>query len=235
MILAISLFILVNYLSRQLYLLLGITFFISYSFYNNIKFKILLRLGAVVLGLFLLIGYLKFNSEVAISFAEFSRIAAEIDNENVSVLEATFTEYSSKRYTVLDEMVKHRDSIGYLGMGAYTFRPFLSFFLLEKAGVVKRVPELDSEKKVGTFLIDPYLDYGFFGVIIINALYGVFASRYYKQYKLRNPEAIIKFSIIIFCLSMGMFINYFNTMLIWLGIIANKFLTGGLLEERRSV
>ena len=232
-ILLITLFILVNYLSRQLYLLLGITFLLSYIFYNNIKTKILIRLSFLVVALFLIIGYLKFNSELSISFAEFSRLAAGIENENVSILESTFTEYSSKRYTVLDEMVRTRDDIHYYGFGVYTFRPLLSFFLLEKLGVIVRIQDLDSERKVGTFLIDPYLDFGLFGVVIINSLYGVFASRYYKQYILRNPEAIIKFSIIIFCLLMGMFINYFNTMLIWLGLIMNKFLLSGFEKNKQ--
>lgn len=225
---ALTIFILVNYLSRQLYLLLGITIYMSYSFYNHIKTKILVRSVLLVLGLFLFVGYLKFNSELSVSFAEFSRIAAGIDNDKVSIFEATFTEYSSKRFTSLNDMVVFRDEIDYYGFGMYTFRPLLSFFLLEKIGVVSRIPRLDSDLNVGTYAVDPYLDFGIIGVIVLNAFYGFLASRYYLQYKENRPEAIIKYSIIIFCIIMGMFINYFNTMLIWLGLIVNKVLIGGL-------
>jgi oligosaccharide repeat unit polymerase len=224
----LTIFILVNYLSRQLYLLLGITLYMSYSFYNTINTKVLIRSLFLVLGLFMFVGYLKFNSEISISFAEFSRIAAGIDNDRVSILEATFTEYSSKRFTSLNDMVVFKDQIGFYGFGMYTFRPLLSFFLLEKIGLISRLPKLDSEMNVGTYAADPYLDYGLIGVILLNAFYGFLASRYYKQYKENRPEAIIKFSIIMFCIIMGMFINYFNTMLIWLGFIFNKILIGGL-------
>jgi oligosaccharide repeat unit polymerase len=232
LLLFITLFILVNYLSRQLYLLLGITFFMSYSYYSYVNTKKIFYGIIVIVVLFMTIGYLKFNSETSVSFSEFSRLAAGIDNENVTILESTFTEYSSKRYTALDKMVRYRDDINYWGMGIYTFRPFFSFFLLEKTGVVKRIPELDSERNVGTYAIDPYLDYGLIGALIINLFYGYFSARYYKQYKNRYPEAILKFSIIVFCLLMGMFINYFNTMLIWLGIIFNKILIGGLRNNK---
>ena len=228
----LTIFILVNYLSRQLYLLLGITIYMSYSFYNHINTKMLVRVLFLVLGLFLFVGYLKFNSELSVSFAEFSRIAAGIDNDRVSIIEATFTEYSSKRFTSLNEMVIFRDDIGFYGLGMYTFRPLLSFFLLEKLGVVSRLPKLDSDMNVGTYAIDPYLDYGIMGVIVLNAFYGFLASRYYRQYKENRPEAIIKFSIIMFCIIMGMFINYFNTMLIWLGLIFNKILIGGLQSQK---
>jgi oligosaccharide repeat unit polymerase len=232
--LALSLFILVNYLSRQLYLLLGITFFLAYSYYNYVNTKALLRGAVIVVGLFMMIGYLKFNSDLGDTFSDFSRRLAGIENEHVTILESTLTEYSSKRFTALDKMVKYRDSINYYGKGAYTFRPIISFFLLEKLNVVKRKSELDSEVNVGTYAIDPYLDYGFLGVLILNCLYGFSAIRYFKQYNVSYPEAIIKFSIIIFCIFMGMFINYFNTMLIWLGIIFNKILLGGIKNNNKQ-
>ncbi|WP_432712685.1 O-antigen polymerase [Pedobacter sp.] len=229
--LIIALFILVNYLSRQLYLLLGITFFMSYSFYNYVNTKILVRGGLLVIALFMFIGFLKFNTETSISFTEFSRAAAGIQNENVSILESTFTEYSSKRFAALDKMIKFKDDNEYLGFGIYTMRPLVSLFLLEKTGVINRLPELDSEKNVGTYAIDPYLDFGLIGVLIINCIYGFLASRYYKQYHEKHPEAIVKFSIIIFCVLMGMFINYYNTMLIWLGLFFNKIIFGGLKKS----
>ncbi len=229
--LLITLFILVNYLSRQLYLLLGITFFIAYSFFNHVNVKAILRVIIAVFSIFMIVGYLKFNSDVGTTFSEFSRILAGIDNDQVNIFESTLTEYSSKRFTALNKMVIFSDYINYHGFGSYTFRPLLSFFLLEKTGVIERIPDLNSEVNVGTYAIDPYLDFGFLGVIMINALYGFLALRYYKQYKKSYPEAVIKFSIIVFCILMGMFINYFNTMLIWLGILFNKILLGGMQKN----
>jgi len=231
----ISVFILLNYLSKQMYLLFGLSFFMAYSFYNNMKLKSIVQSIFFIVAIFFIAGYLRLNSEMTISASEYFRVVAGINNDKVTLLESIFVEYSSKRFSVLDEMVNYKDAINYFGYGTYTFRPFTSFFFLEKIGIIQRIPELDSERRVGTFLIDPYLDYGFLGVFILNSFYGYLASRYYHQFKERHPEAIVKFTIIIFCLLMGMFVNYFNTMLIWLGFILNKLLIGGLKSIKTSL
>ena len=232
-VLFLSIFILLNYLSKQMYLLFGLSFFVSYSFYNELKLKNLFKAISIIILVFLFLGYLRLDSETTFSAAELYRAYAGIKNENVSVIESFFVLYSSVRFTVLNEMVNFSDEIHYLGSGIYTFRPFTSLFLLEKTGIIQRIPELDSENRVGTFLADPYLDFGFFGVFFLNAFYGFSALRYYRQYKDKYPEAIVKFSIIVFCLLMGMFVNYFNSMLIWLGILFNKFIIGGLVKKSK--
>lgn len=227
----LSCFILLNYLSKQMYLLFGLTFIISYSFYNVLKLKGLFKAVSAVVLVFLFLGYLRIDPKSALSAAELYRAYAGVHNEEVTMIESFFVLYSSVRFTVLNEMVNFSDKIHYLGSGIYTFRPFTSIFLLEKTGVIKRIPELDSESNVGTFLADPYLDFGFLGVLFLNAFYGFIALRYYRQYKNKYPEAIVKFSIIVFCILMGMFVNYFNSMLIWLGILFNKFIIGGMVKK----
>lgn len=227
----LSCFILLNYLSKQMYLLFGLTFIISYSFYNVLKLKGLFKAVSAVVLVFLFLGYLRIDPKSTLSAAELYRAYAGVHNEEVTMIESFFVLYSSVRFTVLNEMVNFSDKIHYLGSGIYTFRPFTSIFLLEKTGVIKRIPELDSESNVGTFLADPYLDFGFLGVLFLNAFYGFIALRYYRQFKDKYPEAIVKFSIIVFCILMGMFVNYFNSMLIWLGILFNKFIIGGMVKK----
>jgi oligosaccharide repeat unit polymerase len=227
----VSCFILLNYLSKQMYLLFGLTFFMSYSFYNALRLKGLFKAAGAVSIVFLFLGYLRIDPKSSLSAAELYRTYAGIQNEEVSMIESFFVLYSSVRFTVLNEMINFSDKIHYLGSGIYTFRPITSLFLLEKIDVIQRIPELDSESRVGTFLADPYLDFGFLGVLFLNAFYGFMALRYYRQYKDKYPEAIVKFSIIVFCILMGMFVNYFNTMLIWLGILFNKFIIGGLVKK----
>lgn len=226
-----TVFILLNYLSKQTYLLLGLTSFMAFSFYNNLNTKNIFRSIAFVFILFSVMGYLRFNSELPISISEYYRAISGIENEDVNIFEAAIVEYSSKRFSVLDDMVNFRDDIGYWGFGSYTFRPLFSLFFLEKFGVIKRIPQLDSESRVGTYLVDPYLDFGFIGVIILNSIYGYLASRYFYQLKDKHPEAIIKFSIIIFCIFMGVFVNFFNTMLVWMGLIFNKLLVGSVKNK----
>lgn len=223
-VLLISLFILMNYLSRQVYLLFGISFFIAYCYYNKVKFSSILKICLLVISLFLSIGFLKFHSPVTDSFSEYMRLIADIDNDEINLLESTFVEYSSKRYVALDLIVEAKDNLEYYGLGIYTFRPLLSLFLLEKFGLVNRIPELDSESLVTTYAADPYLDFGYLGVIVLNFFYGALALGCYQNFKGRKSVAIVSWSIILFCCFMGMFVNYYNTMLIWLGLSFNQFL-----------
>ena len=229
----ISIFILLNYLSKQMYLLFGLSLFVAYTFYNDLKLKNLFKAIISIILTFLLIAYLRLDSETTFSAAELYRAYANIKNENVSVIESFFVLYSSIRFTVLNEMVNFSDKIHYFGNGIYTFRPLTSLLFLEKAGVIQRIPELDSETRVGTFLADPYLDFGLLGVMFLNAFYGFIALRYYRQYKDKYPEATVKISIIVFCILMGMFVNFFNSMLIWLGLLFNKFIIGGLVKKSK--
>jgi oligosaccharide repeat unit polymerase len=234
-ILFISTFILLNYLSKQMYLLFGMSFLVSYSFYNNLKLKNLFKLLISIVLILSLIVYIRLDSESGFSAGELYRAYAGVKNEEVSIVESFFVLYSSIRFSVLNEMIDFSDKIHYFGSGIYTLRPFTSLFLLEKIGVIQRVTELDSEKRVGTFLADPYLDFGYLGVLLLNSLYGFLALRYYRQYRDKYPEAIIKFSIIVFCLLMGVFVNYFNSMLIWLGILLNKLLIGGINSKKMNL
>ena len=227
----LSIFILLNYLSKQLYLICGITFFMAYTFYNTVSFKKIFRIVGFALGIFVALIFLRIDSESSFSAAELYRAYAGIENDELTLLESFFVLYSSIRFTVLDEMINFSDSIHFFGFGIYTFRPILSLFLIEKMGLVQRIPELDSEIKVGTFLADPYLDFGFFGVILLNAFYGFLALRYYRQYHSKRPEAIVKFAIIVFCILMGMFVNYFGSMLVWIGLLFNKIMVGGLVKN----
>ncbi len=223
--------ILLNYLSRQVYLLLALSLIISYSFYTKVNIKSILKIIFIALGLFFTIGYLKFHSDATDSFSEFMRLIAGIKNEKITIIESTFVEYSSKRYSALDKIIETKNNLGFYGYGMYTFRPLISLLLLEKFGIINRIPDLDSEVLVSTYASDPYLDFGIIGVVMINFIYGLIAYNSFRDYENKSPVAIIVWSIIIFCCIMGMFINYFNTMLIWLGLFFNKLLFYNLKKE----
>lgn len=224
MVLCVSVIILLNYLSRQVYLLLGISMFISYCYYHRVKFASIIRISLISIGLFLFIGFLKFSSNVTDSFSEYMRLLAGIDNSDISMLEATVVEYSSKRFVAFNTIVDKADFLDYYGLGIYTFRPLLSSFFLEKAGIINRLPELDSEVLVTTYAADPYLDFGLIGVVIMNFFYGSLALGCYENFVRRRAVSIISWAIVLFCCVMGMFINYYNTMLICLGFIFNQLM-----------
>ncbi|MDA6068803.1 oligosaccharide repeat unit polymerase [Flavobacterium sp. AC] len=228
----LTLIVLINYLSRQLYLMTGFSFFVAYSFYNVVNFKRIIISAVSVIVIFFSIGYLRFKSDSPVSYSEFSRAYAGIDNKEVNFFESIIVEYASKRFSALNEAVNYGDRINYLGKGMYTFRPLTSLLLLEKTGVIKRDDNLDTENLVATYAIDPYLDFWFFGVVFLNVFYGFILSRYFAQFRNNYNEAIVKFSIVFFCIIMAMFVNYFNTMLVWLGLVFNKILIGGIITNK---
>ena len=206
----------------------------AYITYNKFNTLLFLKGMIAIITLITIINFIRFetyDSQNTDDKAEFFRSIAGIEDDNVTLTEATFVEYVSKRYSAMERMVVYSDKIDFFGFGMYTFRPILSLLLLEKTGFVERKPELNSELNVGTYMIDPYLDFGFVGVIVLNSFYGSIANRFYYQFKNNRKEAIIKFAFIIQCMLMGMFINYFNTMVIWLCIFVNKILLGGLISR----
>lgn len=221
----IILFILLNYLSRQILLLLFLCSFGAYMFYNKINKKVIFRFIGALAVIFILITIIRFQTiETSVPIAEYYRIVAGIDNPKVSFTEAFLVEYSTKRFVVFNNVINYADNIKFLGLGQYTLKPIMSLLFLDNLGFTSNVPELNTENLVTTYMADPYLDFRIIGVILINALYGLLSITFYKKIKRGEEDGIVGFWIITFCLIMGVFINFFNTMLIWLGLIFNRLL-----------
>ncbi len=217
--------ILINYLSRQIYLMMALSFIFAYLYYNKIHVgRLAIYIGSFLI-LFIIVAILRFSSmETSIDIAEFYRLLAGIDNDNITFFEAMFSEYSSKRFGVLNDVISYADEIDFWGIGMYAFKPIVSLLFLEDLGLVTTIPKLNTEVEVATYLADPYLDFRYLGVIIINFSYGFISNLFYNKIKNREETGIVGFSIISFCLIMGMFINYFNTLFIWISLIFNRLL-----------
>ena len=96
---------------------------------------------------------------------------------------------------------------------------------------MSNIPELDTENAVSTYMADPYLDFRYIGVILLNFIYGFLSITFYKRIKKGEEDAIVPFWIVSFCLIMGIFINFFNTMIIWLGFLFNRLLVKPSINE----
>ena len=123
-----------------------------------------------------------------------------------------------------NDVINYADKIKFWGFGQYSFKPIMSLLFLDDLGITSKVPELNTETLVTTYLADPYLDFRIIGVILINAFYGLLSITFYKKIKEGDEDGIIGFWIVAFCLLMGVFINFFNTMLVWLGLFFNRLL-----------
>ncbi len=143
---------------------------------------------------------------------------------NTNIVESTFTLYSSIRYDVLNKYVKKAKHDEYIGMGKFVFRPIISLTLLDRMAIVNYEKGYDVESALATYAINPYLDFGYLGVIIFGLLYGIISSHFYRNYKLRNEKYILSWSIIIFCLLMTPFMNYFSSFFIFVIWSVNKLI-----------
>lgn len=218
--LLISLFVLSNVYGRQIYLVTILNLFIAYTFYHRIKMSWILILATCFFSLFYFVG--QYRNQWADTYSNVIKIVTGIKNEDVTAVEAIFVEFSAKRYTTFEKMVTRKVGTDYYGYGVYWSQPLTSLFLLQKFGLFKINPEFDPFDSVATYAIDPFLDYGITGTILLNLLYGILARRYFGQYSDRDPSAIVKWGIFSYCIVMMMYVNYFNTAFIWLGLIFNK-------------
>ncbi|MDM1373364.1 O-antigen polymerase [Myroides marinus] len=228
----IVLCILVNYLSKQVYLMSFMSILCVYVLYNNLNIKKITIYVSLLVGLFVGIAQLRFASEKNIDIDAYYRMHAGINNDAITFYEAAMTEYSSNRFGALEKMVDFFETSDFVGFGLYTFKPLHSFFFLEKGGIVSKPPELEAEIKVGTYVVDPYLDFGLGGVIILNLFYGFLASRYYFLMKEGSLSATIKFSFVSFCMIMGMFVNFFNTVTFLFVLVFSDMIFGNLMFKK---
>lgn len=228
----IATFITFNYLSKQtvlFFMLCGLT---TYLFYNKVNFKRFLNVSILFIAVMYMVNYFRssnFNLENTGTSTEYMKSISGVEKgKDININEAMLIEYSSKRFSALEEMRAYADEHNYIGLGIYTFKPVTSLFLLEKTGIITIDPNLNTIGKVGTFVIDPYLDFGILGVIILSAFYGLLANRYYFHYLDAFRDAPVKFAVILQFLIMAVFINYINTFFIWTILFFNKLITEGL-------
>jgi oligosaccharide repeat unit polymerase len=223
-ILMISIFILINHLGRQMFLVGGLSLLAYYNYFNKIEYR---RLAIVISGgviLFLFIGFLRTGSLNALDKGnEIIKRGGGIKFKT-NIVESYLVWYSSVRFSVFEEMLEKKEAQGFWGLGSYTFRPIFKMTGLSKVDYLNK-PEFDSLSRLGTYAIEPFLDAGMIGVILVNFLYGFFVTYFFGKYTgHEGTEYIVVWAIILFCMLMMPFTNTFNTFFTWIVLLTNKFL-----------
>lgn len=234
----VATFVTFNYLSKQTILFFMICSLCVYLLYNKINIKRYLNISIILVSVMLSVNYLRissFDQSNVTDSTQFLKDVAGIESyKNVNLTEAMLIEYSSKRFSALEDMREYTDYQNFLGLGIYTLKPFTSLLFLEKTGTIKVDPRLDSITRVGTFVIDPYMDFGLIGVVILSSFYGFLTNRYYYQYLDNFRDAPIKYAVMIQFLVMAVFINYMNTFFVWTVFFINKLVIGGLNSSKNN-
>lgn len=227
--LIVSTFILLNFLSRQNIMLLLICLAVTFSFYNKVNYKKVGLYSLAIIGVFFIMGQIRMSQMNLIKSRKNYTPAMFLNNiagieYKTSIFESTLTLYSSIRYKTLDDYVKKAKEDEYFGMGKFVLRPFISLSLLDRIGIVNYEIKYNVDSALATYAINPYLDFRYFGVIIFGLLYGMISSHFYRHYKLNSEKYILPWAIIIFCLIMTPFMNYFSSFYIFLIWSLNKLI-----------
>ncbi len=221
-----ALFILINYLSRQIFFLFLISAFTTYSFYKRVSIKKIILALFIAIFIFILMGNIRImrGSSASNNYTaeQLLRDLGHIKYKT-NIFESYLNIYSSQRFDSMDKFVQMKKEEGFFGMGIFTFRPISSVLFLDRMGVVN-YKQYDITKDIAGYAIDPYLDFGLLGVIILNFLYGFICRLTFINFNQGNTLYIIPWAILIFCLIMTPFMNYFNTFIIWFSIFFNRLI-----------
>jgi oligosaccharide repeat unit polymerase len=228
-VLIISIFVILNYLSRQVIVLLLLSFLVSYTFYNKIQIRKLIVYSLLIVGVFFLIGQIRISQLDSLKktsgytankmLKDYTGIKSE-----TNLIESTYILYSSIRYNVLNDFINRAKKDHYHGYGKYIFRQLVSVTFLDRVGLIHYEDDYNVNAALPTYAIDPYLDFGILGVICFGFFYGIISTHFYTNYKLKKEQYIISWSLVIFCLIMSPFMNYFSSFFIFFVWGLNKLI-----------
>lgn len=219
-------FILINHFARTTFAILALCLFSYYIYYYSVKvrFFILSVIGFVVL--FVFIGYLRMGMVDKIDRGhEIIKNISGVKYET-TVLETYFTLYSSVRFYTFDKMVQEKQQEAFYGLGSYTLRPI--FNMLPVKSQYFNDPQFNSLRRLATYAIEPFLDFGIIGVIIINFIYGIISFTIFSNFRERRKSVyIVLLGIILYCFITMPFTNSFNLFFIWI----TSFFNGLIIRE----
>jgi oligosaccharide repeat unit polymerase len=215
-------FLIINNFGRTTLLMFFITLLIYYEFYGKLNNRKLVTGIIAFIAIFIIMGNIRTGS-TGDSIKRVLRNIANTEYET-SMLESYLISYSSVNFYKMNDIVELREEIGDYSYGANALKPLTKLVGYSPA-ILKENPIFDSQGRLTTYLIDPYLDFGLLGIIIFNLLYGILSGTLFRKYKEnKSPEYIISWSIIVFCLFMAFFYNAFNTMVVWIVYLSNKII-----------
>jgi oligosaccharide repeat unit polymerase len=219
-VLAISIFILMNMLSRQIMILALLTFLFIYAKEKDLSIdKVMLKgigYGAII---FFIIGSIRYAAiNDGVSELEFMKAYSGVPKAlNVNMFDVSFNLYTSMNFATLNEFVNNAGEMHY---GINMFRPVIEIFKIDQAFNIYYDPKLNSFSLLATIVADPFLDFGLLGVIFLPFFYGIFISKVYLNYQVsKNLGHSLGWSICVYVMVMSVFTNFFNVLFIWICLL----------------
>jgi oligosaccharide repeat unit polymerase len=221
-IIALALFVVFNSLSRQMWLLLLIGIGLYYMYYHVVSRRKLLMFMAIAVGMFMVIGAIRLFTTISDNRSNTEYLQAYAGTQyETNLIETYIALYSTNNFTTFKNYVQKSDKQDYRGYGVYTLRPIYTITLLNRMSDFDINPTYDAFSALGTYAIDPYLDFGIYGVVFLNFLYGFILAFAYKKYERKNYRWIVPWAVLAFCVLMAAFTNFFNTFFVWFILMLN--------------
>ena len=221
---AISGFIILNFFSRQIIILFFFSMLIAVNYYRSIPVMRLLVIGVGILVIFIVLGQLRNSSDDDKSkdttINEFLKEYNGV-NKPTNLLETYLSLYGGVNFSTANKITAQAEHDGYMAYGAYTLRPIITVIPVNKNVVYPAA--YSSYTQLGTYVTDPFLDFRWLGVIVLNLLYGYLSMNSFKNYLARKGEYyIVEWSLFIFCIFMCSFTNFFHMFFVVFFFMINR-------------
>lgn len=223
-----SVFVLLNIMSRQIFILSIVLMFFTFAKVNKINTnKYIIKVAVFASSMFLLLGFVRIQSiNNSVSQLDYLKAFADVPSKrDVNTFDVTYNLYTSQNLVTLNDMVYSIENAGF-GYGKYLTQNFLKTFKYDQAFNIEYLSQYDSFTRLGTIVADPYLDFGLAGVIVFGFLYGFLNSICFLKSKHSDSIRYTYFwAVLCYIMLMSVFTNFYNVLFSWLVFLFIYFIT----------
>lgn len=218
-----STFIIVNFFSRQIIVLFFFSMLTAVMYYKQISLIKLSSIGAGCIVLFILLGELRSSQSDEVDAKSINNLLVEFAGitKATNLLETYLVLYGAVNFSTGSRLTKEAAKDGYISYGAYSLKPVIAVLPVNSEKIYPQ--QYSGYTQLGTYLVEPYMDFRWAGVIGLNFLYGLLAMNSFKNYKNKvSAYYIVEWSLFIFCIFMCSFTNYFHLFFVLFFFLVNR-------------
>lgn len=216
-------FIILNFFSRQIIVLFFFSMLLAISYYRKIPFLKLMSIAAGCVIIFIILGQLRGGGadEATLSMVnDFLKQYAGIHKPS-NIFETYLSLYGCLNFSTGDAIATAAVRDDYVSFGMYALRPVIGVLPVNAEAIYPM--KYSAYSLLGTYMVDPFLDFRWAGVIGFNFLYGFLCMNSFKNFLgKRSPYYIVEWSLFVFCVFMCSFTNYFNLFFIAFFFLINR-------------
>lgn len=219
----LAFFIILNYFSRQIIILFFFSLLLAYTYYNKISLYRLSAVLVVCVTIFVVLGQLRNqggDDSAGDVINEVLKWISGIDKPT-NLIETYLSMYGAVNFSTANKIINDATNDHYTTWGLYSFRNIISTLPVDKSQLYPL--KYSAYSQLGTYIVDPYLDFSYIGVIILNFIYGFLSTNSFKNFtKKLGDYYIVEWSLFVFCIFMGSFTNYYHLFMVLFFFTVNR-------------